>query len=584
MPFVILRQVPFRGEIVERSQEILGDTLRIGRGMSNDLRLDDLAVSLSHAVILQDSSNGYLIRDLTGRGATYVNRMPVTDAVLRTGDTIRIERYLLQVSQPDSENTLVLSVSEEVAPQEEIGPNLLSKLQLSSTRLTKRSISVTVVLCILIGTALAWGLGHRAVLMPGSVSAKHAKFSNQCEKCHDSWKPVWNLVPNKTCQSCHPADILTPSHFDGRSVKLAPLCASCHLEHKGLVALADVPDKKCIQCHGRLEVKDPRVEVATDVHDFTKSHPEFAISRFDPERRRQLRVRLDDKVDLRDDGQLKLNHELHLAPELKTTTGSETLTCISCHRVDETGRDMQSMTYQRDCMRCHALEFDPLLPGRSVTHGRQPSELRQELEEIYAAYYLRDHPEELKKPEGARRLPGQPLTAKEKFVEDRRGRAERVLFPPKGKVCLKCHYAEIAKEMRSNILSNTKNNTELSPQNLLDNLHDNSLLSPSIVRMNSPAVPKRWLPYSRFDHDAHRGLPELRAKDTWCLFCHEAAAHSKRTEDVLLPRIDLCRTCHFEPGGAQEKCSACHDFHARETRARGSFSVTGVSMRRQEDP
>ena len=58
-------------------------------------------------------------------------------------------------------------------------------------------------------------------------------------------------------------------------------------------------------------------------------------------------------------------------------------------------------------------------------------------------------------------------------------------------------------------------------------------------------------------------LADIKKKGNVCLACHEQASASRRTEDVLLPAIGLCRTCHMDPGGAQAGCKACHDFHPK---------------------
>ncbi len=528
MPYRIVRLVSFRGELRERIIDIPGNVLRIGRGTSNDLHLEDLGVSLTHAVITRDPEDRYVIRDLTQAAATYVNGAPTTEATLRDGDRVRIQHYVLSMSQSDSSSPLVLTVEEPPRPQSEPFLEMMPRLQLSRGRWTKKALATALTLLIVGGATLAVGMRKPELFMPGSVSLKHAKFSNQCEKCHVTVKAVWNVVPNKTCQTCHSEELLTPSHFGDRALTPAPQCASCHLEHKGQSILATVPDSQCVGCHGDLKARDPVVPVGMAIHSFTKDHPQFAISRALPDKAVPTRVRLDEKTVLRDDGKLKLNHAVHLEP-LKTEAGEEEkLNCMSCHRTDGEGRYMQPIKYQRDCMRCHAIEFDPLLPGRSVTHGRQPSAVRQELEEIYAGLYLRTFPEETKKSLGTRRLPGQPPTPQEKYVDERIARAERILYPPGGKKCLKCHFAESG--------------------------------SNSVLKVN---VPERWLPYSRFDHTAHFALPEIKAKGNVCITCHENAPASKKTEDVLLPTIGLCRTCHVEPGGAQAGCKACHDFHPK---------------------
>ena len=642
MSFQIIRKVSFRGEVQERTLEIPGETLRIGRGVSNDLHLEDLSVSLNHAEIRRDEQGRYILRDTSQAQATYVNRAPVEDAVLRHGDVIRIQHYLLSVSEPDSSGPLVLAVEEEPRAQVEPSLALMPRLQLSGGQWTKWRIAAVLTLLVLAGLVLALVLGEREVFMPGAVSLKHSKFANQCEVCHASVKPVWNFVDNATCQTCHRADILSPAHFK-QEVALSPppLCASCHLEHKGQKVLADVPDLKCVQCHGDLKAKDLQVPGIAAVHDFTSDHPEFAISRSRQDRAAPpLRVRLNDKAQLKDDGRLKLNHALHLELEKDylETMGIKPLTCTECHRADDEGRNMQSITFQRDCMRCHVadLEFDPLLPGRSVTHGREPEAVRQQLDEIYSGVYLQAHPEEAKKPESirwipGRQLPGQPQTAHERYVVDRRAEAERSLFSTRKIIkCLKCHSVEASEsnqvtaasekeqelsqfqgmaggkpEAEGSLLGSshtslhaygderevgiesvgTSDESDRSGTNrsespnasarkiemdvfpntnlTLDKFSASKLPRPHpflIARVN---VPVRWLPYSRFDHQAHAALPELKekGKGNWCVACHENAPTSRKTEDVLLPSIGLCRNCHMEPAGAQASCKSCHDFH-----------------------
>lgn len=562
MSFQIIRKVTFRGEVQERTLEVPGETLRIGRGVSNELRLEDLSVSLNHAEIRRDEQGRHIVRDTSQAQATYVNRAPVEVAALHHGDVIRIQHYLLSVSQPNLSEPLVLAV--EDAPKAQVEPSLalMPKLQLSAGRWTRWPIAAVLTGLVLAGSVLALALGQREVFMPGAVSVKHSKFANQCEVCHASVKPVWSFVDNAACQTCHRSDILSPAHFK-QEVALSPfpLCASCHLEHKGQKVLADVPDLKCVQCHGDLKAKDQSVPGIAAVRSFTNDHPEFAISRLHQDRAAPpLRVRLDDKTQLKDDGRLKLNHALHLEldKDYLEAMGFKPLTCTECHRTDIEGRYMQSITFVRDCMRCHVadLEFDLRLPGRSVTHGREPEAVRQQLEEIYSGVYFKAHPEEAKKPERiggiqGRQLGGPPQTVHERYVMDRLAEAEKVLFSPKVRRCLKCHSVE--PPMSDQPTTASENGVGAS----------SALPSPGLFRIARVNVAVRWLPYSRFDHQAHFALPEIkeRGKGNWCVACHENAPASKKTEDVLLPSIGLCRNCHLEPAGAQASCKSCHEFH-----------------------
>lgn len=586
MSFTIIRKISSRGEIRERVLDVAGELLRIGRGAFNDLHLDDLTVSLNHAEVRRDEQGSYILRDVSQGQTVYLNRVPVKEAVLQPGDIVKIENYSLSVSQSMPGGPLVLAVEEGPAMSTEPALALMPKLLLSSGRWTKWRLAAVLTLVLSAGSILAGVLGQGTVFMPGDVSVKHSKFASQCEVCHASVKPVWSYTDDAACQACHHSDILPPSHFKQEvALSTTPPCASCHLEHKGQKVLADVSDVKCVQCHADLKAKDQLVPDIKSVHNFSTDHPEFAVTQSQPSPDKGvIRVRLDDKERLKDEGQLRLNHALHLKLERDylDNMGMKPLTCSNCHRMDDRGRNMEPINFQRDCVQCHSGDIDlaPVLPGRRVTHGRQLDMVRQQLDEIFSAVYLQAHPEEAKKPEQlrwipGRRLPGQPQTAQERYVVDGRAEGEKILLSSKVKKCLKCHRVE---EVRVEERAVTEGGVK--PDSVQDiamaqesQLSDRNVSPPPsvptdvgervktlIAKVN---VPVRWLPYNHFDHRAHAAIPEIKTKGegNWCLPCHENAAGSVRSEDVLLPSIALCRTCHFEPGGAQASCRSCHEFH-----------------------
>jgi hypothetical protein len=61
----------------------------LGRGPANDFTLDDASVSGSHCQIVVDGAK-VLIRDLGSTNGTFVNRAPVKEAVLQTGQTLHL--------------------------------------------------------------------------------------------------------------------------------------------------------------------------------------------------------------------------------------------------------------------------------------------------------------------------------------------------------------------------------------------------------------------------------------------------------------------------------------------------------------
>lgn len=578
MSFQIIRQINFRGEVQTKIIDIPGSVLHIGRASSNDLHLADLSVSQNQAKIICDEEGHCVIHDLTETGKLLLNAQPIIgERSLNEGDKVSIHGYDLIVSQADPSGPFILTVEHEPLKTGEPSLELMPKLQLSEGRWTRKSLSLWLTLLVLAGSVGALALGKPGMFMPGPVSVKHAKFTEQCEKCHSEWKAVWNLVPDKTCQGCHPKTILSPSHFENQTEAPGPPCASCHLEHKDDRPLIAVPDHQCVECHGDLKVKEAKFPIKTAVHDFTRDHPEFSITRRNQQSDALRRVSFSDKTELKDDALLKLNHKCHLSPQLLGDRGPETLTCESCHRVDQKGQYMQATSYERDCKRCHLLTFDSKIPDKTITHGRPFSEVSQELNEIYADFYFNSLPGELKRARGMRRLPGQPATREERiFVNERVARAEQFLLPPKGKACLKCHAVETTQSGKPQLIalplvhddcgSESQTTTEINKSRVknIDISMKGALPSSGNFEIAGTHIPERWFPYSRFDHAAHFGLQEIKSKDGHlCLGCHEHAQESRETSDVLLAGISHCRTCHEEPVGAQAQCKTCHEFHPK---------------------
>jgi pSer/pThr/pTyr-binding forkhead associated (FHA) protein len=68
---------------------------KIGRDTNNDIHLDDITVSRSHAMISKDS--GYSIKDLGSLNGTYLNVISVKESNIKAGDEIQIGKYHLTV-------------------------------------------------------------------------------------------------------------------------------------------------------------------------------------------------------------------------------------------------------------------------------------------------------------------------------------------------------------------------------------------------------------------------------------------------------------------------------------------------------
>ena len=66
---------------------------KIGRDTTNEIQLDDITVSRSHAMI--SKKDGYHIRDLGSLNGTYLNAIAVRDTQVNAGDEIQIGKYHL---------------------------------------------------------------------------------------------------------------------------------------------------------------------------------------------------------------------------------------------------------------------------------------------------------------------------------------------------------------------------------------------------------------------------------------------------------------------------------------------------------
>jgi pSer/pThr/pTyr-binding forkhead associated (FHA) protein len=66
---------------------------KIGRDTTNEIQLDDITVSRSHAMI--SKRDGYNIKDLGSLNGTYLNAIAVRDTKINAGDEIQIGKYHL---------------------------------------------------------------------------------------------------------------------------------------------------------------------------------------------------------------------------------------------------------------------------------------------------------------------------------------------------------------------------------------------------------------------------------------------------------------------------------------------------------
>lgn len=86
--FLIVHRGPGEGTAFPLQPPVVG----VGRGADQQVFLDDITVSRRHAELRNDG-NGWVLVDLGSLNGTYVNREPITEARLASGDEVQIGKY-----------------------------------------------------------------------------------------------------------------------------------------------------------------------------------------------------------------------------------------------------------------------------------------------------------------------------------------------------------------------------------------------------------------------------------------------------------------------------------------------------------
>jgi len=105
MPIVILK---FNKNIVKKYRLEKNKKLTIGRRTTNDMVIDNLAVSGNHAKI-ESIGEGFLFSDLQSKNGSFVNKQLVTSHYLNDGDIINIGKHILFFRYEQNESIPVKS-------------------------------------------------------------------------------------------------------------------------------------------------------------------------------------------------------------------------------------------------------------------------------------------------------------------------------------------------------------------------------------------------------------------------------------------------------------------------------------------
>ncbi len=380
---------------------------------------------------------------------------------------------------------------------------------------------------------------------PGALAVGHRGFGNDCKTCHET---PGVPVRDRVCSNCH-QDV--GDHVANVAMQKAVFgetrCADCHRDHRGAQGLAHASGASCVDCHADLQARAPETTLP-NAADFGTRHPALRVALLNtPDGSAVTRVSEDDQAHLVEHSGLKFPHDVHLAREgvkspdaVAGAKGLVHLDCSNCHEPDGTGVGFKQVSMQAHCAQCHRLQFEPEVTARQVPHGSERLVMTT-LREFYASVALGTTPRDAAPADDRLRRPGEAPSSPSHGTTARWANAQAMaaatdLFEVR--VCTTCHtvkrvvsVADAAKDPRS------------VPWKI------------GAVRLS-----RKWMPAARFQHDRHAAVA--------CADCHQAAA-SHRAEDVLMPTIAECRTCHVGPEPQRNKvasdCALCHGFHKHRT-------------------
>lgn len=111
-------------------------TIRIGRGRSNDVVINDEVVSTSHAVITVSDFGDVVIEDLGSKNGTFVNGKKVVKAILTPSSTVLLGNHSIDWKQivQNAKTKLVkvpINIPNDVVDKKTIGRNPMSQIRYS---------------------------------------------------------------------------------------------------------------------------------------------------------------------------------------------------------------------------------------------------------------------------------------------------------------------------------------------------------------------------------------------------------------------------------------------------------------------
>ncbi len=542
-----------RGEPSCEERLVTGTELRLGRGAECKIHLVDPRVALNAGTI-KAAEDGRLYLDALS-GSLNVDGKLEKSTKVKPGRRIGLGPYEIAVepSKNPAEHDFILFIElVEPLPENLKEEGQRARISLSATALSKRwpaMIMFVGILVAFLGMPVLYAVNpdfrdatkNLAVAPdepwnPGALAHPHQGFGQDCAKCHD--KPFVQ-VRDTTCESCHKT---IGGHAESKTLQKAAFgetrCAECHRDHKGPQGLIRTDTTLCTDCHK--DVKKHAVGTnLVNIGDFATDHPHFKLALLDVNGKTN-RILQSDKAKLIEKSGLKFPHDAHMDKKgVKSPKGKVVMECKNCHTPDAAGVRFEPISMEKHCVDCHRLEFEPAVTTRTVPHA-DPKLVMTTLREFYSSIALGETPIDVTTVDGLLRRANESKSevARKKAMEWANQKADKIAADLiEDRSCASCHTV-------------TKEGAD--------------------YKIAPVRITNYWMVKAKFEHFAH--------KTAKCDECHKVEK-SKTSEDIAIPDIDSCRTCHA--GAAPQKnkvtstCESCHGFHLGSPKRGATAAIQG---------
>ncbi|MEM1298134.1 MAG: cytochrome c3 family protein [Pseudomonadota bacterium] len=581
---VTLRKRAGSDDVSRRETILDGAEFKVGRAVSSEINLSDIDIDYHHATVRIDG--GQVRMSAESEGGISAQSGRVNEANLSAGGSVAIGRYTF-TAEPGRDGADAVMVLEE-APAAPVasGAKRKGKRDLEQVLPSRRLLGWVFSLAV-IGIFVVWpmtdvlqrpgmpggpavntseiklvdGMARKDLPKPspmeiawssGPLSDVHKLIENDCAACHVS---PFEMTADNACLSCHAN---TQNHADVQTHPAVSLdntrCGSCHKEHNGGASPVETAITECTNCHQDIKTVSAKSELE-NITSFETQHPIFQLAVITGVEQDESgepmasvsRTRFNPDQPPVEKSGLKFPHSKHLVEGgMKSPNGRVQLQCASCHQLEAGGALMRPIDMERDCGGCHRMEFDAAGLKRPLPHAEE-DEIARVIETYFLAAAMEGGVTSAAAPPAVKRKRKKRITLEE--LEQQQQQTQQAV-------------AQLSDSDRGLTIEWARKETlvqmdALFGVRLCGTCHEAQKFPDEKGEERWKVLPavlqRHWMPKARFDHTPHLSMD--------CTGCHNAP-ESAKSEDVLMPAMDVCRDCHVDAQQtAGADCVSCHEYH-----------------------